>query len=60
MKPRQILSKICKQEGLPKPSYKDGVCDIGGKKFFAEKDIKDERGYYIFKLPCFTPIRMHP
>ncbi|XP_065061799.1 otoferlin-like isoform X2 [Rhopilema esculentum] len=43
-KPREILAKLCKKEGIPKPVYKDGVCEIGGRKFVASKFYKDERG----------------
>ena len=46
-KPREILAKLCKKDGIPKPVYKEGVCEIGGRKFVASKSYKDERGRFF-------------
>ncbi len=47
-RPSQILSKICKLEGLAQPSYSDdgSVCEVAGHKFVAESEICNQAGGY--------------
>eukprot|EP00794_Sanderia_malayensis_P004873 gene4873-5512_t len=43
-KPSQILTKLCKDEGLDGPYFDNGVCTVEGNDFQADGFIKDFKG----------------
>ena len=46
-KPAQILTKICKDEGLDGPSFDCGICSIEGMQFEGAATVKDAKGNFV-------------
>ena len=46
-KPTQILTKLCKDEGLDGPIFDERGCTVQGLSFVGDLNIKDSKGAFI-------------